>query len=140
MAAPSNIRADDMVHDRDGSEDQSQIGSTTMRNFLVFAMLLCAPLPGAEAKNLQLAKGYAVAFATATYASGQCAGMDVNETGLLALKNAAGLTDDDDDWLTQEINHARPAIANAFQNEGVKKWCDTAWALFGAQSLDVLEK
>ncbi|MGO9008310.1 MAG: hypothetical protein ACLQIQ_20570 [Beijerinckiaceae bacterium] len=111
-----------------------------MRRFLVSAMLLAAPIPGAEAKDIELAKGYALAFATAAYASSHCAGMGVSERGLLVLKNAAGLTDDDDAWLAQEINHAKPTIENAFDNEGARQWCSTAWTLFGPQSIGIIQK
>ncbi|MGP0061584.1 MAG: hypothetical protein ACLPID_20120 [Beijerinckiaceae bacterium] len=111
-----------------------------MRRFLVFAVLLAAPVPGVEAKDLELAKGYAIAFATAAYASGHCGGMDVNENELLVLKNAAGLTDDDDAWLAQEINHAKPTIENAFHNEGAGEWCSKAWTLFGPQSIGIIQK
>ncbi len=111
-----------------------------MQRFLVFAMLLGAPIPGAEAKDIELAKGYALAFATAIYASGHCAGTGVNEKGLLVLKNVAGLTDDDDAWLAQEINHAKPAIENAFHKEGAGEWCSEAWTLFGPQSIGIIQK
>ena len=111
-----------------------------MRRFLVFALLLAAPIPEAEAKDIELAKGYALAFATATFASGHCAGMDVNENGLLVLKNVAGLSDGDDAWLAREINHAKPAIEKAFYNEGAEVWCNKAWTLFGPESIGILQK
>jgi hypothetical protein len=92
------------------------------------------------AKEEQLAKGYAVAFATAAYASGRCAGLSVDEERLSALKQAAGLGDDDDAWLAQEINRAKPAIEGAFEAKGAREWCHTAWTLFGPQSIGIISK
>jgi hypothetical protein len=109
------------------------------RTLLTAVILLGVSLPG-YAREEQLAKGYAVAFATATYASSRCAGLSVDEGGLSALKKAAGLDDGDDSWLAQEINHAKLSIETAFETKGAREWCGLAWALFGPESVGILQK
>jgi hypothetical protein len=108
----------------------------TLLNAVIF-LGLC--LPG-NAREEQLAKGYAIAFATAAYASGRCAGLSADEQRLSALKQAARLGDDDEAWLAQEINRAKPAIESAFETNGAREWCHTAWTLFGPQSIGVIRK
>jgi hypothetical protein len=110
-----------------------------IRTLLTAIVLFSVSLPG-YAREEQLAKGYAVAFATAAYASSRCVGLSVDERALSALKQAARLDDSDDTWLAQEINHAKPAIEIAFETKGAREWCRLAWALFGPESIGVIRK
>lgn len=94
---------------------------------LVFCLWLVSPaLAGADD-----ARGYAVAFVTASLAEDRCFGMTMNKTGAALLRMRAVIDDRDESVVASEIPRLRPILEVAYLKAGAKAWCGAAWRLFG---------